>query len=210
METSKYVDRIIVIDDGSKDKTPKIANHRGATVLRHTRNMGVGAAMRTGTNYAKKFNPDIVVTLDGDGQHNPSDIPKIIRPILSDQVDFVLGSRFLQGDPPMPLLKLIGNKLLSILVSILTRVRVTDAQSGFRALRREALMALNLEGDKTYVQEMIMELCLKGYKLKEVPITVRSRKYGNSKVTSNIIKYVVKTLPIIFRSYGRVRGRLSS
>lgn len=208
METSKYVDRIIVIDDGSKDKTSKIANHLGATVLYHTRNMGVGAAMRTGTNYAKKFKPDIVVTLDGDGQHNPSDIPKIIQPILFDQADFILGSRFLQGNSNMLLIKFIGNKLLSLLVSILVGVRITDAQSGFRALNRKALMALNLEADKTYVQEMIIELCLKGCKLKEVPISVMPRKYGSSKVTSNIIKYIIKSLLTIFRAYRRASKKI--
>lgn len=202
------MDRIILIDDGSNDKTSEIANYLGATVLHHTQNMGVGAAMRTGTNYAKKVKPDLVVSLDGDGQHKPSDIPKIIQPILSGQADFVLGSRFLQGDPPMPLIKLAGNKLLSLLVSILTNVRVTDAQSGFRALRGEALIALNLEGNKTYVQEMIIELCLKGYKLKEVPIIVMPRKYGSSKVTSSIIKYIIKSLLTIFRAYRRTSKKI--
>jgi len=201
-ETSKYVDEVVVIDDGSKDKTSEIANCFGATVLRHSRNMGVGAAMRTGIEYAKKVRPSVVVTIDGDGQHDPKEIPRIVQPIISRQADFVLGSRFFQhGKLNMPLIKLVGNKLLSLFISVLLGVRITDVQTGFRALDWEALMALNLEADHTYVQEMIIELCLKGYKLKEIPTKVKPRKHGNSKVTSNIFKYITKTLPSIFRAY---------
>jgi glycosyltransferase involved in cell wall biosynthesis len=203
----KYVDKVIVIDDGSSDKTYDIAYSLGATVLRHSRNMGVGASIRTGINYAKKVNPELIIILDADGQHDPNDIPRLIQPILSGQADFVLGSRFLQGNPTMPLLKFIGNKFLSLLVSILLCTRVTDAQTGFRALNRRALMALHIEAEYTYVQEMIIKLYLKGCKLKEVPIKVRQRRYGRSKVASSIIRYIIRTLPIIFRTYIHMRTR---
>jgi len=192
-----------VIDDGSKDRTAKIAYDLGATVLQHKKNMGVGAAMRTGINYAKKIRPDIIVTLDADGQHDPNDIPRLIKPILSGEADFVIGSRRLEKDHHMKSINLIGNKILNLIVSVFIRKRIKDSQSGFRALNQNSIMALNLEGDKTYVQEMIIELCLKGKKIKEVFIETNHRNQGNSKVTSNIIDYAIKTLFIIFKTYIR-------
>jgi len=161
--------------------------------------------MRTGIEYAQKVKPSLVVTLDGDGQHRPSDIPKIVQPILAGHADFVIGSRFLQENPSMPLIKIVGNRILTFIVRILVGVKITDAQTGFRALNKKALMALHLEANQTYVQEMIIDLCLKGYKLVETPIKMMPRKYGNSKVTSNIIKYVIKTSLAIFRAYARAR-----
>lgn len=165
--------------------------------------MGVGAAMRTGINYAKKIRPDLLVTLDADGQHDPSDIPRLIKPILSDEADFVIGSRRLEKDQHMKSINLIGNKILNLIVSIFIKKRIKDSQSGFRALNHNSIMALNLEGDKTYVQEMIIELSLKGKKIKEVPIETNHRNHGKSKVTSNIIDYSIKTMQIILRTYIR-------
>lgn len=202
-ETSKYVDEIIVVDDGSRDRTAKIAYDLGATVLQHSRNMGVGAAMRTGINYVKKIRPDLLVTLDADGQHNPCDIPRIIKPILSGEADLVIGSRILENGQHTPLIKIVGNKILSLIVSIFTKTMIRDSQSGFRALNQKSIMALNLEGDKTYVQEMIIELSLKGNRIKEVTIDTNHRNHGISKVTSNIIEYSIKTLIIIFKTYIR-------
>ena len=89
------MDKIIVIDDGSTDRTAKIAYDLGVTVLQHSKNMGVGAAMRTGINYAKKIRPDLLVTLDGDGQHNPKEIPRLVNKMRSTGVDIVAGSRIL-------------------------------------------------------------------------------------------------------------------
>jgi len=202
-ETSKYVDEIIVVDDGSIDRTAKIAYDLGATVLQHSRNMGVGAAMRTGINYAKKIRPDLLVTLDADGQHNPCDIPRIIKPILSGEADLVIGSRLFENNQHTPLIKIVGNKILSLIVSIFTKTIIMDSQCGFRALNQKSIMALNLEGDKTYVQEMIIELSLKGNKIKEVTIDTNHRNHGISKVTSNIVEYSIKTLIIIFKTYIR-------
>ncbi|GAG78552.1 unnamed protein product, partial [marine sediment metagenome] len=169
------MDKIIVVDDGSTDRTAQIAKDLGATVIQHKKNMGVGAAMRTGINYAKKIKPDIIVTLDADGQHDPSDIPRLIKPILSGEADFVIGSRRLEKCQDMKQINVIGNKILNLIVSVLIRKRIKDSQSGFRALNQNSIMTLNLEGDKTYVQEMIIELCLKGKKIKEVFIETNNR-----------------------------------
>jgi len=195
------VDRVVVINDFSSDETPLIAQYLGATVLNHSRNMGVGAAMQTGINYSKATKPDIVVTLDGDGQHKPEDIPRIIQPILSGDADLVLGSRFLQGTPDMSLIKLLGNKFFVYLIRFLTGIKLTDTQTGFRALNLRALANLDLKADYTYVQEMIIDLYVKGFRIVEVPITVLPRKYGSSKVALNIFNYAIRTLSIVIYAY---------
>lgn len=200
-KVSGYVDKVIVIDDSSSDQTAFIAQSLGAKVLNHFRNMGVGAAMQTGINYVKTIKPDIVVTLDGDGQHKPEDIPRMIQPILSSDADLVLGSRFLQGNPHMSLIKLFGNKFFAFLIRILVGVKLTDTQTGFRALNLKALMSLDLKANYTYVQEMIIDLYVKKFKIVEVPIRVLPRKYGHSKVALNIFKYALRTLSIIIYAY---------
>ncbi len=209
------VDKVVVINDFSSDETPLIAQYLGATVLNHSRNMGVGAAMQTGINYSKATKPDIVVTLDADGQHKPEDIPRVIQPILSGEADLVLGSRFLRGNPPdMPAIKLLGNKFFVYLIRFLTGIELTDTQTGFRALNRRALAKLDLEANYTYVQEMIIDLHTKGFRIVEVPITALPREYGSSKVALNIFKYALRTLSIITHAYlhktKRVRTRSRS
>jgi len=203
------VDKVVVINDFSSDETPLIAQYLGATVLNHSRNMGVGAAMQTGINFSKATKPDIVVTLDGDGQHRPEDIPRVIQPILSGEADLVLGSRFLRGNPSgMPVIKLLGNKLFVYLIRFLTGIELTDTQTGFRALNRKALAKLDLEANYTYVQEMIIDLCAKGFRIVEVPITVLPRRYGSSKVALNVFKYTLRALSIITHAYLHKAKRL--
>ncbi len=195
------VDKVVVINDFSSDETQLIAQYLGATVLNHSRNMGVGAAMQTGINYSKATKPDIVVTLDGDGQHKPEDIPRIIQPILSGDADLVLGSRFLKGTPDMPVIKFLGNKFFAYLIRFLTGIKLTDTQTGFRALNLKALADLDLKANYTYVQEMIIDLYSKGFRIVEVPIAVLPRKYGSSKVALNIFKYTIRALSIIIFAY---------
>ncbi len=200
-KVGNQVDRVVVINDFSSDETPLIAQYLGATVLNHSRNLGVGAAMQTGINYSKATRPDIVVTLDGDGQHKPEDIPRIIQPILSGDADLVLGSRFLRGSPDMPFIKLLGNKFFVYLIRFLTGTKLTDTQTGFRALNLRALANLDLKANYTYVQEMIIDLCVKGFRIVEVPITVLPRKHGSSKVALNIFNYAIRALSIIIYAY---------
>lgn len=203
-ETRKYVDQVIVVDDSSRDNTQELARRSGAIVLHHSKNRGVGAAMITGIAYAQKLKPDIVVTLDADGQHNPKDIPWLIHPIRVGRADWVLGSRFLQGPPANTLLiKCLGNKFFTFITSILAGVKLTDAQTGFRALNRKALLALDLRSEFTYTHEMLLILGHKGYRGVEVPIHTRPRKHGNSKVVSNFVEYGFKSLVIILSTYLR-------
>ena len=201
-ETKKYVDRVVVVDDASTDRTGKLARDSGAIVLQHSENQGVGAAMITGIIYAKKLRPDIVVILDADGQHKPKDIPRLMQPIIEGKAGLVLGSRFLQRSPDnMLAIKKYGNRFLTFMINVLVGTRLTDAQTGFRAFSRKALLALSLRSKFTYTQEMLLILCLKGHRCFEIPIQVNSRKYGNSKVASNIVGYALRSLIIIFSTY---------
>jgi len=96
LKTEKNVDRVVVVDDGSSDLTAEVAERLGATVIRHKRNIGYGAALRSGFEHALKLNPKVVVTLDTDGQHDPNEIPNLVKPILEGKADVVIGSRFLR------------------------------------------------------------------------------------------------------------------
>lgn len=202
--TAKYVDRVVVVDDSSRDKTAELALRSGATVLRHSRNMGVGAAMITGVEYAQKLRPDVVVTLDADGQHKPEEIPQLIRLVVAGKADCVVGSRFMQESVAnTSSIKSVGNKFFTFLTNLLAGVKLSDTQTGFRALNKKALLALDLKSEFTYTHEMVIILGLKGYRVAEVPIRAESRKQGNSRVVSNIFGYGLKSLAIIFSTYIR-------
>jgi glycosyltransferase involved in cell wall biosynthesis len=205
-KTKRHVDQIVVIDDHSSDDTGKIARSYGATVIQHSKNKGVGAAMKTGIMYAKKLKPDIVLTIDADGQHRPEDIPSLMGPIIGGRADFVLGSRFLAKEPTdMLLQKKMGNKFLSLIVSLLAGVRLTDTQTGFRAFNRKALLSLNLISDFTYTQEMILVLCHNRFRCVEVPVRIIPREYGQSKVASKISSYAFRALNSICSTYLRLK-----
>ncbi|HIH97015.1 MAG TPA: glycosyltransferase family 2 protein [Thermoplasmata archaeon] len=205
-ETKKYVDQVLVVDDHSTDNTGKVAKLHGATVIYHSRNKGVGAAMKTGIAYAKKLKPNIVITIDADGQHRPKDIPRLTQPIIAGEADFVLGSRFLDGQSMnMSQIKKVGNMLITFITSLLAGVKLTDTQTGFRAFNRKVLLSLDLVSDFTYTQEMILVICYRGFRCAEVPVQMCPRKYGRSKVVSKISAYALRDLMIIFSTYLRLK-----
>ena len=194
---------IIVVDDGSKDKTKEEAKEAGAIVVSHIGNKGVGVAFRTGIEEALKRKADVIVNMDGDGQFNPNDIPKLIEPILDKKADFVTATRFSDGKliGNMPFVKKIGNKLFTSLTSKLVGQRFTDTQCGFRAYSSEAALRLNLYGKFTYTQEVFLDLANKGLIIKEIPLLIRAeREFGKSKVVKSIPKYIFQALTIIIRS----------
>lgn len=204
--TAGFVNRILVVDDHSTDNTREVAESCGTTVIRNSGKKGVGAAMKTGIAYAKKLKPDIVITIDADGQHRPEDIPSLMRPIITREADFVVGSRFLSGRPiSVAQVKRFGNRLLSLVISQLSGVRLTDTQSGFRAFNKGVLMSLDLVSDYTYTQEMIISTCHKKFRCAEIPIETIPRKHGKSKVVSRVITYAVRALAIIFSTYLRLK-----
>ncbi len=168
----KFCDLVIVVDDGSYDQSPAIASTSGAMTLRHPFTLGAGAALSTGLRASLRRNPDVVVTLDGDGQHLPEEIPKLIRPILQGDADVVIGSRFLGNSAEMPLLKKFGNKALSKVTSWVCGQRVTDSQSGFRAYSPKVIgQVMHQAPDYPWASELTILMVKAGFRIAEVPIT---------------------------------------
>ena len=194
---------VIVIDDGSTDLTADIARSFGAVVVSHDLNKGVGAAFHTGLRTALASGADIIVNIDADGQFNPSDIPSLIKPIQSDQADFVTATRFADPalTPQMPAIKLLGNHLMTAMVNFITKKKFTDVSCGFRAYSREAALRLTLFGYFTYTQETFIDLAFKQIRMVEVPLAIRGvRQHGRSRVANNLWRYGLKTTTIIFRA----------
>ena len=169
----KYGD-VLVVDDGSLDRTSEIAREAGAVVIRHERNMGKGYALRTAFEYALSEEYDIVVTIDADGQHNPDEIPFLIEPIIKGEADLVIGSRYLSGSKKeIPLYRRFGLWVLNKSTKVAASVDV-DSQSGFRAMNRKTLEKLDLNSDGYSIEtDTIVMASERGIRLMEVPITVR-------------------------------------
>lgn len=137
-----YVDKVIVVDDGSRDMTGEIARRLGAEVIHHSANLGKGAALRTIFKRAQQLNADILVTLDSDGQHLPGEIPKVLSPIMDDGVDVSVGSRFMGESHDMPSYRKFGTKMIHGVVSSISGLPIEDTESGFRAYGRRAIASL--------------------------------------------------------------------
>jgi glycosyltransferase involved in cell wall biosynthesis len=173
IRTTQFVDKVIVIDDGSKDLTSSIAEHSGAEVIRLSKNHGKSYAVLRGFDRARQLNADIVVMLDGDGQHHPEEIPSIIAPILKDEADFVIGSRFLNDDNSIPIYRKVGQKTLDTFTKFASSYKSTDSQSGFRALNAKALNSFTIEPTGYDIESvMISYLSDQGFRIVEVPIIV--------------------------------------
>jgi len=170
--TKKYVDRVIVVDDGSSDNTYQEAKKAGADyILRHSINRGVGAATKTGTIVALKNDAGIVITLDSDLQHDPENILRFIECLKEKNTDIVIGSRFLGDNKEMPLIKKIGNSGLNFLAGLLFGIKSTDTQSGFRAYDRKALEKINFELDSYAIcTEILKEAKKHNLRVEEIPI----------------------------------------
>lgn len=203
---------ILVIDDGSTDATANRAKLAGAEVISHHRNMGVGVAFSTGIRAALRNGADFVVNMDGDGQFDPEDIPKLLEPILHSDAGFVTCTRFADPKlaPRMPLIKRWGNRMMTRLINRLAwRSKFTDVSCGFRAYTRDTLLRLNLLGDFTYTQETFLNLAAQRVTMAEVPLRIRgTREFGRSRVAGSIPKYVAHTIPIIFRTLRDLRPLL--
>jgi glycosyltransferase involved in cell wall biosynthesis len=167
----KYCDSVIVVDDGSTDETAVKAREAGAKVIEHIVTLGTGAALLTGFKAALKAGAEVLLTMDGDGQHDPEDAPRLLKPILDGEADMVIGSRFLGEPKGMPFHKRVGNKMLSALTSIVCGRKITDSQSGFRAYSRKVLETVMHEApDYAWASEILTLACEKGFRVKEVPI----------------------------------------
>ena len=188
--------RPIVVDDGSVDATTAIARGRGAAVVSHPANRGLGAAVRTGLRAAVASDAIAVAYLDADLEYSPEDIPRLLEPILAGRADYVLGSRFLGGVRGMRLHRRVGNHAFTALLSALTGRRMTDGQTGMRAFSREAADSAEIVHDYNYAQVLTLDLLRKGFRLEEVPIRYRVRQHGESFIRWS---YPAKVLPAIWR-----------
>jgi len=192
----KYVDHVVVVDDLSEDDTAVVARRAGAQVLRLGNRRRVGGVVKAGMSYVKTLKPNVVVTLDGDGQHDPDEIPLLLKLVMDGRFDLVQGSRFLV-DRHRRTIKDVGNCIFSSFVSVLLRQRITDITSGFRVFNFMALSDLDLKFDQECYPEMTIDLRLKGYRIAEEPIKNLPRLHGDSKVIDNLFSYIFKALGII-------------
>jgi glycosyltransferase involved in cell wall biosynthesis len=169
VDACKRYGKIIVVNDASSDRTAEFAKKAGAIVITHEVNLGLGAALRTGFSSALKMKPDIVITLDADGQHMPGEIPKFISKI-SEGYDFVLGKRDLAK---YPVRKKVGNFILNFFTNLVSHTRLADTESGFRAFRADALEKLDLRAQRYEIAAEIVKQSGKNrLKSANVPITI--------------------------------------
>jgi glycosyltransferase involved in cell wall biosynthesis len=193
---------VVVIDDGSVDQTAKVARAAGAHVLKLPFNLGIGGAVQTGFRYAHENDFDLAVRVDGDGQHDPAQLDKVIEPVLRDEVDIAVGSRYLgaTGGYKSSATRRVGIRILAGTVSMLTRQRITDPTSGFQALNRKAirLFAADYPHDYPEVEGLVM-LIRHRLRFCEVPVAMRPRAAGQSSIRAlSSVYYMVKVLLALF------------
>lgn len=195
---------ILVVDDNSKDMTAEIARELGADIVFNDRRRGYGNALTRGLEFCES---DIIVTLDGDGQHDPKDIPKLIKPILEDSADIVIGSRFLEEGTIRPGAMGISGKIAIKFMNLMLRhfldPGLSDTQSGFRALSKEVIKEINLE-EKDFVvsTELLLKARERRFRIAEIPITYRPRE--NIKYSSfSFLRHGFGILKMIIRNFMR-------
>lgn len=173
LQAKKYVDKVLVINDGSDDNTAEVAELAGATVLSHSRNRGKGTAIKTAFTWARNNDVKTLILLDGDGQHNPADIPDMLKPIQDGNADMVVGSRFLQQND-IPLYRRLGQIVLNFVTNLGSRTKLTDSQSGFRAFSAKAIQTISFrEKGLSIESEMQLVASQQNLKIAEVPIEVK-------------------------------------
>ena len=202
-----HADKVIVCDDGSTDDTENVAKQAGAVVISHKKNQGYGAAISTLFDYARKENAQIMVTLDGDSQHDPNQIPLLIDALTTHNVDVVIGSRFLDDSTKVSGYRKTGIKIITSASNYGTNFKVSDSQSGFRAYSKNAIDAIHpTEQGMSISTEILLKMSNKGLSVAEVPITVsyegdtseqRSVPHGVS-VLMNTLKYISIKHPLQF------------
>lgn len=203
----KYADKVLVVDDGSKDMTVKVAEQAGAIVVKHRKNLGIGPARATIFKKAKEMDADILVMLDADGQHNPDDIPRIVEPILKDEADISIGCRIL-NECHMPLHRKLGFRMFNKAISLAVGEKIGDTQSGFLALSKKAYtMIFHTDKGMGISVEFWHQVVRKGLVFQEVPIvinydvengsTFHPVRHGLS-ILSFLIKKIAQRHPLSF------------
>jgi hypothetical protein len=176
-----YQVKTVVVDDGSSDATAAIARQEGVPIVTHVVNRGQGDALRTGFAIAKLERAEIVINLDADGQYKPEEIERLVEPIIADEADFVLGSRFMGFYEEAGSVRHVGVVFFSKMISILTGTKISDCTNGFRAIRVSELHKLDLVEDRFNATEIILEALKNKLRFEQVPVTMLSRAAGETK-----------------------------
>lgn len=205
VEDSGFGPPQILVADDSVDETGPIAKNAGATVIR-AGGIGLGYAMAVGLRHASKTGCDYIVSVDGDGQADPSEIPAFLNKLETAPADLVLGSRFLKKDLieyKYQWLNRVGVFVLSRLLKFFSGQKFTDSHGGIRAMRRQVVAELTLTGTYSYVQETIIDAVQRGYRVIEIPTVWRKRDHGSSRVVASIPRYAAHTLPVLLVKSGK-------
>ncbi len=204
---------IVVINDGSTDATPAIAETLEAKVLSLPYNLGIGSAMQTGFIFARDRGYDVAVQVDGDGQHDPSEIKEIVECLETSPADIVIGSRYVEDRGyETPWQRKIGILVLSGLISLLVRQKITDPTSGFRALNRQAILFCAAAYPFDYPEpESVVLFARAGLKIQEIPVTMNPRYGGQSSITPirsgyYMVKVILSILIELLRARPKIAG----
>jgi hypothetical protein len=183
-----HAGKVLVVDDGSTDKTAEVAWLAGAEVISHKTNLGKGASIRDALNHVRTIGAQVIILIDGDGQHNPDEIPNLVKPIISGEADIVNGSRFAPDNVcHVPMYRRIGQSVLTLATNFCMRQKIGDTQSGFRALSAKTLDCFSLcQNGMAVESEMLIDAASASLRIVEVPITVRYDVNGS---THNPIKH---------------------
>jgi glycosyltransferase involved in cell wall biosynthesis len=207
LKTRHYVDHVIVVDDGSTDLTPRIAEEAGAILVQHDDNQGKAQAINTGLQRARQMGAAVVILIDADGQHDPAHIPALIAPIEAGEADLVVGSRFLDMRSPIPRWRILGQHALTVVTNVASGVALTDSQSGFRALSRAALETMKFRPNGGFSIESEMQFLIQKHQLSvaEVPVQMtyaegpkRNPFTHGLQVINGIITMVSQHRPLFF------------
>jgi glycosyltransferase involved in cell wall biosynthesis len=200
---------VVVVSDGSTDRTAEVAEAAGARVIRLPYNLGIGGAVQTGFRYAWEEGYELAVRVDGDGQHDPAQLGAVIAPVVAGEADIVVGSRFAGGGGyRSSAARRVGIRILARVVSAIARQRLTDTTSGFQALNRRAirLYATDLPHDYPEVEGIVMAIRHR-VRLLEVPVTMREREHGRSSIGAlGSVYYMTKILLALFVGLFRRRA----
>jgi len=195
--------RTIVVDDGSTDDTGVIARRHGATVVRHSRNLGTGRTFVSGVSAALRAGADIIVSMDADGQFRGEDVARLIAPIREGRADVALCSRFADGNlvGAMSWPKKAGNTMLTRAVSWIAGKRFTDVSCGFRAMSREAALRVDIHSDYEYIHESLLNWSRVGLTIEEVALPVLAeRPVGESRIMQSVLRYGMRSGPVLIRA----------
>ncbi|MHB8858177.1 MAG: glycosyltransferase family 2 protein [Thermoleophilia bacterium] len=188
---------IVVVDDGSTDNTAAIALQENVELLSVPFNLGIGSTMQTGFKFAHRDGYDIAVQVDGDGQHDPSELPLILKPVINGECDLAMGSRYLErGSYSGSAGRRAGTAIFSRILSLMTREKLTDATSGFRAINRRLIELFAHDYPRDYPEvEVLLIIHLARFRIREVPVAMRRRGGGRSSINSfRSVYYMVKVL----------------